>query len=134
MKRLTAGLIGTLLVIMLNSNASAHSGLRIDLGGNGFGFSISDGHSGLSTFSYNHYRPYPYYYSEYYPNRPYLGWGGYSRHQHHHNNHKHWGHHRSGHNHKGHSYGHQRGYKRGGYGQHHGNHQRQGHYGRQWRR
>ena len=100
MKKLTVGLIGTALVIMLSSNAWAQSGLRIDLGGNGFGFSVSDGRSGFSTYSYNNYRPYPYiqilpqpYYSGYYPNRPYLGWGGYSGHQQRHHNHKHWGHH-----------------------------------------
>ena len=59
MKKVTIGLIGALLVIMFTSNAWAHSGLRIDLGGSGFGFSISDGHSGFSTFTYDNYRPYP---------------------------------------------------------------------------
>jgi len=133
MKKLTVGLIGALLVIMLNSNAWAQSGLRIDLGGNGFGFSVSDGHSGISTFSYDHYRPYPYY-SGYYSNRPYLGWGGYRGHQQHPHNHKHWGHHRSGHHHKKHYYGHQRSHKRDSYGQHRGNRQRQSHHTRQRRR
>lgn len=134
MKKATVGLIGTLLIIMLTSNAWAHSqsGFRIS-GGNGFGFSISDGYSGLSIFGHNVYRPYPYY-SGYYSNRPYLGWGGYRRHQHHHSNYKHRGQYRSGHHHKGHHYGHQRGYKRGGYGQNHRNHQRRGHQARQWLR
>ncbi len=140
MKKLTVGLIGIAFVIMFSSNAWAQSGLRIDLGGNGFGFSVSDGYSGLSTYSYNNYRPYPYYsgyypnqyYYGYYPNRPYRGWGGYSGHRHH--NHKQWGHHRSGRHHKGHYYGNQRGYKRDGYGQRRGNHHRQGRSGRQWRR
>ena len=134
MKKATVGLIGTLLVLMLSSNAWAQSGLRIDLGGNGFGFSISDGHSSLSAYSYAPYQPYPYYYSRYYPNRPYLGWGGDKGHQHNHHNHNYWGHHRSGHHHKGHSYGHQRNYKRNDHGKHYRNHNRRGHQGRQLRR
>ena len=132
MKKTTLGLIGAVLVIMLSSNTWAHPGLRINIGGNGFGFSVSDVHSGFSTFSYNTFRPYPYY-SGYYPNRPYLGWGGYKGHRHHHN-HKHWNHHRSRHNHKGHHYGHQRNYKRGDQGHRHRKHQRRNHNRRQWLR
>jgi len=40
MKKATVGLIGALLVLMLSGSAWAQSGLRIDLGGNGFGFTI----------------------------------------------------------------------------------------------
>ena len=129
MKKATVGLIGIVLVIMLNSNAWAHPGLRIDLGGNGFGFSVN-GYPGLSTFSYNNYQPYPYY-SGYYPSRPYMGWGGYSGH-HHHNKHRHWNHHRSGHHHNKHYYGQRRGHKQGGYGRHYRNNHRQGQRGGQW--
>ena len=132
MKKVTVGLIGAILVIMVSSNVWAQSGLRIDLGGNGFVFSISDSRYGLSTFGYDNYRPYPHYYSGYYPNRPYLGWGGYRGHHHH--NHQYWGHHKPGHHHKDHSYGHQRGYKRDGHGKHYRNHNRRGHHGRHWRR
>jgi hypothetical protein len=128
MKKITAGLIGILLVLMLNSNAWAQSGLRIDLGG--FGLSISDGHSGVTAYSYTPYRPYPNNYSGYYPNRPYLGWGGYRGH-HHHNNHKDWGHHRSSHHRKNHYYSHQRSHQRGHNNQNHGNRQRQNHNGHQ---
>jgi hypothetical protein len=131
MKKATAGLIGALLVTMFTSNAWAHSGLRVDLGGGGFGFSVSDGHSGFSTFSYNNFQPYPYYYSGYYPNRPYLGWGGYKGYQHHRNN-KNWVHPRSGPHNKGHNYNHRRGYKRDDHGQRRGNPHRDR--GRQWRR
>ena len=129
MKKVTIGLITALLVITINNSAWAHSGLQIDLGGRGIGFSVYDGHSAVSTFPYNTYRPYPRY-SGYYPNRPYFGWGGYSGHHHH--NQKHWGHHRSGHHHKPHHYGHQRHYRHGGHGQHHRNHHRQGHHKRRW--
>jgi hypothetical protein len=144
MKKTTVGLIATLLVIMLNSNAWAQTGLRIDVGGNGFGISVSDGYSGLSTFSYSIYRPYPYY-SGYYPYRTYLRWGsyqGYPRTQHNHKhwaphnyyNHKSWSHHRPGHHHKGHINNHQRNYKSGGHDQRQGSHRRHHHNGRQWRR
>jgi hypothetical protein len=137
MKKLTVGLVGTLLVIMLHSNAWAHSGLRIDLGGNGFGLSVSDGHPGVSVYSPNYYQPYPYY-SGYYSNRPYLGWGSYKRHHHHnHHNNKHWGHHNSGHHYKNRNYGHHRGYKRhynrGGHNQYRGNHRQRNHHRRHWR-
>jgi hypothetical protein len=137
MKKLTVGLVGTLLVIMLHSNAWAHSGLRIDLGGNGFGLSISDGHPGVSVYSHNYYQPYPYY-SGYYSKRPYLGWGGYKRHHHHNqHNHKYNGHHNSGHHYKRHNYGHHQGYKRnykqGGHNQYRGNHHQRNHHGRHWR-
>lgn len=127
MKKATVGLIGALLVIMLTGSAWAHPGLRIDLGGNGFGFSVSDGRSGFSAYSYDNYRPYPYYYGYYSP-RPYLGWGGYRGQQHHHHhNYKHWRHHRSNHRHKGYNYGHQRRYKRGDHGHHRGKQQRRNH-------
>lgn len=132
MKKPTIGIIGILLVLMLSGSAWAQSGLRIDLGGNGFGFTISDGHSGLSAYSYAPYRPYPYNYSGYYPNRPYLGWGGYR--EHHHHKPQYWGHQRSGHHRKNHYYGHQRGHKRDSYGEHRRKHRRQGHHAQQWRR
>ena len=132
MKKITVGLIGTLFILMLNGSAWAQSGLRVDLGGNGFGLSVSDGRSSFSTNGYDYNQPYPYY-SGYYPNRPYLGWGGYQGHQHNHHN-KHWGNHRSGHNHKGHSYGHQRNYKRNSHGKNYRNNNRRGHTGHQRRR
>lgn len=132
MKKLTVGLIGTALVLALSGSAWAQSALRIDLGGNGIGLSISDGQSSFSVHT-----PAPYqsrhYYSGYYPTRPYLGWGGYRGHNHHYNR-THLGHHRSGHHHKSHSYNHQRRYKRGHNGHHNGNHQRQDRNGRHWRR
>lgn len=135
MKKATVGLIGTLLVITFTSSAWAHpqSGLRIDLGGNGLGFSLYNGYQGYSPYWNNNYRPYPYNsYSRYYPNRPYMGWGGYRGHHRH--NHNHWGQHRSGHYNKGRSYRNQRKYNRGDYGQNRGNHRRHNHNGRQWRR
>jgi len=125
MKKITAGLIGILLVLILNSNAWAQSGLRIDLGG--FGLSISDSHSGVTAYSYSPYRNN---YSGYYPNRPYLGWGGYRGH-HHHNNHKHWGHNRSGHHRKSQYYSQQQNHKRRHNNQNHGNRHRQNHNGHQ---
>jgi len=131
MKKTTVGLIGTLLVLMLSSNAWAHSGLQINLGG--FGLSISDNHSGFSTHSYPVYQSYLYNYSGYIRSRPYLGWGGYKS-PHHHNNHKHWSNHRSNHHNKGHRNRHYRSYKRDHHNQHKGNHQHQGHRGRNWRR
>ena len=130
MKKATVGLIGTFLVLMLSSNAWAQPGIRVDLGGNGFGFAISDGRSSFSTFGYGYYQPYPYY-SGIYPNRPYLGWGGFRGYQH---NHKHWNQHRSSHHHKGHFSNHQPRYKRGGHGQHYRNHDQRGHDRRQGRR
>lgn len=131
MKKVTVGLIGTLLVIMLSSNAGAHpSGFRIDLGGNGFGFSIYDNRPAVSPYWYNNYQPAPYY-SGYYPNRPYLGWGGYKGHRHH--NHKHWGHHKSNHRHKGQYRNHRRNHNHGGH-KHHGKQNRRGQRGNQWRR
>lgn len=132
MKKATVGLIGILLVIMLKGNAWAHSqsGLRANLTGNGFGFSISDGHSSVSAFLYNNYPPYyPHNYSRHNPSRPYLRWGSYRRHH----NHNYWGHHRSGRHYKNHIYGHQRGYKRGSHGKHYRNHHRNGHHGRRLR-
>jgi len=130
MKKTTVGLIGTLLVLMLSSNAWAHSGLQINLGG--FGLSISDSHSGFSNNTHSYYQPYPYNYSGYISSRPYFGWGSYKG-QHHHN-HKHWSHHRSDHHNKSHRNNHHRSYKRGHHNQHKGNHQHQGHRGRNWRR
>ena len=126
MKKLTVGLIGALLIITFNSNAWAQSGLRIDLGGIGLGFSVSDGHSGFSAYSHTPYQPYPYNYSGYYSHRPYMGWGGYKG-EHRHHNHKRWGHHQSNHNKKRHSLNHRRGYKRGHNDQHNGNRHRKSH-------
>lgn len=131
MKKTTVGLIGTLLVLMLSSNALAHSGLQINLGG--FGLSISDSHSGFSNNTHSYYQPYPYNYSGYISSRPYFGWGSYKG-QHRHHNHKHWSHHRSDHHNKSHRNNHHRSYKRGHHNQHKGNHQHQGHRGRNWRR
>ncbi len=131
MKKTTVGLIGTLLVLMLSSNAWAHSGLQINLGG--FGLSISDSHSGFSNNTHSYYQPYPYNYSGYISSRPYFGWGSYKG-QHRHHNHKHWSHHRSNQHNKGHRNNHHRSYKRGHHNQHKGNHQHQGHRGRNWRR
>ncbi len=154
MKKITVGLIGVLLVIMLNSNAWAQSGLRIDLIGNGLGVSVSDSYSGLSTYLYYNDYPYPYY-SRHYPSRPYLGWGGYNKHHHNHwshhkssfhhkkhhyghqrshksGKHKYWGHRKSSPRHKSHNHGHQRSYKRDGHGQRHGKHNRQERHGRHW--
>ena len=134
MKKLTVGLIGTLLVIMFSSNTGAHpSGLRIDLGGNGFGVSIYDNRPAMSPYWYNNYQPAPYY-SGYYPSRPYLGWGGYKGHRHHnHHNQKHWDHHKSNHRHKGQYRNHRRNHNNGGH-KHHGKHNRRGQRGNQWRR
>lgn len=144
MKKATVGLIGVLLVIMFNSNAWAQSGLRIDLGGNGFGFSVSDGHTTISTFSYVNYRPYPSNYSKHYLGRPYWHGNKGNKHRHHSNKHwsyhksshqpkkghfgnrrshnhgdnKLWGHHKPSHQQKNHHNGHQRSYKRDGHSQH----------------
>ena len=127
MKKVTVGLIGTLLVIMLSSNAGAHpSGLRIDLGGNGFGFSIHNNRPAVSPYWYNNYQPVPYY-SGYYPSRPYLGWGGYRGHH----NHKHWGNHKSSHRHKGHYNNQRRGHKNNGHNPR-GKHKQRGHRGNLW--
>jgi hypothetical protein len=115
MKKATVGLACTLLVLILSGNAWAHSGLRIDLGGNVFGLTVSDGHSDVSVHSHTPYQISPYY-SRDYPHRPYLGWGGYK--SNHHHNHKHWNHHRSGHHHKDSNYSNHRGHK-----QRNGNHQ-----------
>ncbi len=130
MKKTTVILISVVLVTMFTTSAWAHPAVRIDLGGNGFGFSVSNVHSGFATFSYN-YRPYPYYYSRYYPNRPYLGWGGYRGHHHH--GHKYWRHHHRGHHHKGLYYGNQRRFKRGDHGYRQGRHHRKGHHRPGWR-
>ena len=131
MKKLTVGLIGTLFVVLLSSNAGAHpSGFRVDLGGNGFGFSIYNNRPVVSPFWYNNYRHVPYY-SGYYPSRPYLGWGGYRGHHHH--NHKYWGQHKSGHRHKGHFRNYRRGHNHGGH-KHYGKQNRRNHRGNQWRR
>ena len=129
MKILTVGIIGALFIMTFNSNAWAQSGLRVDLGGIGIGYSMSDNYSGLTVYSHNPYQPYqpyPYNYSGYYSKRPYMGWGGYKG-EHHHHNHKRWGHHQSSHNPKEHSFNHQRGYKRGHNDQHNGNRHRQSH-------
>ena len=134
MKKTTVGLVGALFILMLSSSAWAHSGLQINLGGGGFGFSISDGHSGFSTYTHSPYQPYPNNYSGYISTRPYLGWGGYKGQHHHNHNQKRWGHHRSEHRNKGHRNSHQRSYKRGHHNQHNGSHQHQGHQRRHGRR
>jgi len=122
MNKTTIGLIGTLLVLMLSSNAWAHSRLKLNLGG--FGLSISDDHSRFSTYSHSSYQSYPYNYSGYISSQPYLGWGGYKG-QHH--NHKHWNQHKSNRHNKIHRNSHHRSYKRGRHNQHHRNHQHKGH-------
>lgn len=160
MKKITIGLTGVLLAIMFTSSAWAQPGIRIDLVGNGFGLSVSDGHSGYSTFWYNTYRPYSHNYSKYYSGRPFAKWNGHKRHGHHHHGNKHWGHHKSSHhqkkhhhghqvshkrshhkhfnhqnsNHhnKKHHYGHQRKHKGDGHGQRQGRHHRQDHRKRHW--
>lgn len=108
MKKATIGLIGGILILIISNNSWAHSGLRIDLGNNGFGFSVSDGPVGYSTFWYNTHSPQFYGMTTPYPVRPYLGWGGYRGNNH--IPHKHWGHHHVPHrhfkgNHHGHKYG-----------------------------
>ncbi|TDJ62266.1 MAG: hypothetical protein E2O42_00970 [Nitrospina sp.] len=132
MKKITLALIGALWVITLSNNAWAHSGLRVDLGGSGFGFSISDRPEGLSTFWFRNHEPYSNYYTRPYPARPYLGWGGYRGH-HHPRHHQHWGHHSQHHPGKGHHNRYQRGHRYDGHGKHQG-YLRGGQQGHHWRR
>ena len=113
MKKITATLFIASLVLILNGSALAHPTAQINPGA-GFGFSISDGNVGISSFWLGNSRVYNNF-SAPYPNRPYLGWGGFRGYDpgHHH----HWGHHRHGHHHKkfrrGHGHGHHRPFKGG---------------------
>lgn len=125
MKKITLALIGALWVVTLSNNAWAHSGLRVDLGVSGFGFSVSDRPNGLSTFWFGNPQPHTNYYTRPYPARPYLGWGGYRGH-HHPRHHRHWGHHGHHHPSQGHHFSHQRGHRHGGYGEKHKGYQRGG--------
>ncbi|MCZ6512349.1 MAG: hypothetical protein O6857_00305 [Nitrospinae bacterium] len=125
MKKITLALIGALWVVTLSNNAWAHSGLRVDLGVSGFGFSVSDRPNGLSTFWFGNPQPHKNYYTRPYPARPYLGWGGYRGH-HHPRHHRHWGHHGHHHPGQGHHFSHQRGHRHGGYGEKHKGYQRGG--------
>ncbi len=133
MKKITLALIGALWVVTLSNNAWAHSSLRVDLGGSGFGFSISDRPDRLSTFWFGNPEPYSNYYTRPYPARPYLGWGGYRGH-HHPRHHQHWGHHGHHHPGKGHHKSFQRGYRNDGHGKHQKGHLRGGQQGRHGRR
>lgn len=122
MKKATIALIGALLVLMIHSSAWAQSGVRVDLRGSGFGFSVSDGQAGVSTFWYQNHQPYRKYSR---PVRPYLGWGGYR--DHHQPRHPHWTYQQHSPKHHGRHYRPQHGH---GYGHHpKGRHHYQGHHG-----